>query len=228
MFKFYGSKLRAAPRYPTPELDTIIEPFAGSAAYSVLHRSARRVVLIEKDDRVVDLWRRVLRMDADELRSLPAPAEGEMSSDLLVAFASARTTRDTPQRFTVTARMAERFGPMVTRMAEVIDECRHFEIIEGDYTDAPDIEATWFIDPPYEYQGGRVDRSTGGRYRYGSQLIDFERLGTWCLDRKGQVIVCEKAGAGWLPWTHGVTHLDGGHQEYGEVWFHRSTVRLFG
>ena len=34
-FTFYGGKYRAAPRYPKPKHSRIIEPFAGSAGYSM-------------------------------------------------------------------------------------------------------------------------------------------------------------------------------------------------
>jgi hypothetical protein len=36
-FSFFGSKWRVAPHYPAPERDLIIEPFAGSAGYSLRH-----------------------------------------------------------------------------------------------------------------------------------------------------------------------------------------------
>lgn len=34
IFGYYGSKSKIAQHYPSPWFDTIIEPFAGSAAYS--------------------------------------------------------------------------------------------------------------------------------------------------------------------------------------------------
>ena len=52
-------------------------------------------------------------------------------------------------------------------------------------------EATWFIDPPY--------RVAGRHYRFGPDDIDYVSLGEWCRERPGLVIVCENAGADWLP-----------------------------
>jgi hypothetical protein len=49
--------------------------------------------------------------------------------------------------------------------------------------------ATWFIDPPY-VDGGKS-------YRYSE--IDYPKLAAWCLRLRGQVIVCERQGADWLP-----------------------------
>lgn len=220
MFKFFGSKYRLAVAYPPPAMPVIVEPFAGSAAYAVRHRRAvDRVILVERDEAVVALWRRLLAMSVDELRSLPDPVPGEWCSDLLVAFAAGRTTRDTPEKFRVSPRMAQRFRPMVNRMAGVLDECRHFEVHEGDYTSAPDIEATWFVDPPYQYISGRWDRTRGGRYRHSSRDIDYDALGAWCRSRQGQVVVCDQEGADWMPWNGAVGARDNTHEPYGEVWW---------
>ena len=220
MFKYFGSKLNLTTAYPPPVFDTVIEPFAGSAAYAVAHRHVDRVVLVERDAAVVALWRRLLAMTADQIRQLPDPVAGTTSSDLLVAFASGRTTRDTPPTFIVSPRMAQRFRPMVNRIASVVDECRHFEVVEGDYTDAPDVQATWFIDPPYApTPGGRWDRARGGRYRHNNASLDYADLATWCTSRSGQVIVCEQDGSDWLPWNGQVSARDGAHGGYQEVWW---------
>ena len=32
-----------------------------------------------------------------------------------------------------------------------------------------------------------------------AKFIDYPSLGNWCMERKGQVIVCEQEGADWLP-----------------------------
>jgi hypothetical protein len=72
-----------------------------------------------------------------------------------------------------------------------VSRIRHWLVIEGDYSVAPDIEATWFVDPPYE-RAGRY-------YVHGSRGIDYARLAAWCRARRGQAIVCEAAGATWLP-----------------------------
>jgi hypothetical protein len=109
---------------------------------------------------------------------------------------------------------------MVNRIASVVDDCRHFEVICGDYRDAPDENAFWFIDPPYAATEGRWDRTRGGRYRFPNRDIDFAALADWCRARRGDVVVCEQAGSTWLPWTHAVETSDGCHKQYDEVfWF---------
>lgn len=78
------------------------------------------------------------------------------------------------------------------RIASQVGFIRHWRVLDGDYTAAPRIAATWFIDPPY------VGRP-GAHYIYGSREIDYAELGAWCRRRAGQIIVCEAEGADWLP-----------------------------
>lgn len=77
------------------------------------------------------------------------------------------------------------------KLLEVIPEVRNWRVTNVNYNDLANVNATWFIDPPYS-------NAAGTRYRMGSDLIDYSQLGWWCLNRRGQVIVCENAGASWL------------------------------
>lgn len=76
-----------------------------------------------------------------------------------------------------------------TRVAAQVPAIRHWQVIEGDYSAAPDVAATWFIDPPY---------TVGGEH-YVHHRIDRSALASWCRSRRGQAIVCESGGADWLP-----------------------------
>jgi len=75
------------------------------------------------------------------------------------------------------------------RIAQNVDRIRHWRLIEGDYTEAPDMVATWFIDPPYIKAGKH----------YSTQFSDYDDLAAWCRERKGHTMVCENVGATWLP-----------------------------
>src|SRR3954469_19028349 len=55
MFSYYGSKFKIAKTYPKPEYNTIIEPFAGAAWYSILHHH-KNVILNEKFETIYNLW----------------------------------------------------------------------------------------------------------------------------------------------------------------------------
>lgn len=187
MFYYFGSKARLAKHYPLPTHPIIIEPFAGSAGYSC-HYPDKQVILVERDSRVVDLWRRLMAMQPSQVLKIPAPAVGTKSKDLLVMLRAASEHSLTSSYITVTNRMASRWPHLLRRIADMVPKIKHWQILQGDYTDAPDVEATWFIDPPY------VNLKRGYAYRG----IDYNKLADWCKSRKGQVIACEQEGANWL------------------------------
>jgi hypothetical protein len=79
-----------------------------------------------------------------------------------------------------------------TLIASQVDYIRHWQVVHCSYTDCPRPRtATWFVDPPYQ--------NAGRHYRFGSSGVDYTHLARWCRSRPGQVIVCENAGATWLP-----------------------------
>lgn len=192
-FYYYGRKAKLARRYPTATRDTIIEPFAGSAAYSCLpeHRE-RNVILVEKDEVVVEQWHRLLTMTDSELRSLRPLVVGERTSDPLQIMASVSKRWWQYRNFTVTPIAAANWSVLCRQWPNVIPQLRHWRVIHGDYHIAPEVEATWFIDPPYV-------GAPGDGYRHGSSALDYDALARWVLARRGQVIACEGEGADWLP-----------------------------
>ena len=202
-FTFYGGKWRAAPHYPAPMFDTIIEPFAGSAGYSMRY-PARNVVLVERNPLIAATWRYLLRVTPGEILALPDIAQGQTVADLgaceeaqlLIGWwcnTGSSSPRKSPSAWMRGGtRSNSCWGPAIReRIASQVEAIRHWTIIECDYEQAPAIEATWFIDPPYQV--------AGKHYRHGSKQIDYAALGDWCRSRRGQVLVCENVGASWLP-----------------------------
>lgn len=190
MFYYFGSKRRMAPLYPEPLHQLIIEPFAGSAGYACHHAAGHDVLLVERDPRVVALWDRVRSMSVEEALSLPAPELGSRTTDML-ALTRAVSEHSLASRYiTVQPRLVSRWPQLRARLAEMIPLVQGWTIVEGDYTRAPDVEATWFIDPPYQ------KKVRGYAFR-----PDFDLLAEWVLTRRGQVIVCEQQGADWLPFV---------------------------
>ena len=202
-FTFYGGKWRAAPRYPIPTHSTIIEPFAGAAGYATRHYE-RNVVLIEKDPEIAALWRYLIAADSVEIKALPLIRMDQSVNDLdappaariLIGFwlnKGAASSCKTPSAWMRQGTHLTSFwGPEIrARIAAQVDHISHWRVIEGSYENAPDIEATWFIDPPYA--------NAGKLYRHSCKSIDFLHLGRWCQRRRGQVMVCENEGATWLP-----------------------------
>lgn len=207
-WRYYGGKWRAAPRYPAPKYGTIIEPFAGAAGYS-LRYADRKVILVERYHVVAEMWRWLISAKPSDVRAIPEvddvadlPDSVPQGARWLVGF-SMNSAAATPRRTLSAGRrelraMRRQFEGWTAllreRVARQVTKIRHWKVIEGNYTKAPDIEATWFIDSPYE---GRP----GTHYTHGSSKIDYGRLAAWCRNRSGQAIVCEAAGATWLPFV---------------------------
>ena len=76
------------------------------------------------------------------------------------------------------------------RVASQVNHIKHWKVVNASYETAEDVEATWYVDPPYQ-------AACGNLYRF--RDINYEALGGWCRTRRGQVIVCEQEGADWLP-----------------------------
>jgi hypothetical protein len=195
-FLYYGAKWRVAPYYPAPQYETIIEPLAGAAGYSLRHWQ-HRVLLCDADEYVRGTWAYLLRATPEEIMRLPDVSKGQRVDELalpqeaqwLIGWwlnAGVTSPRKTPSGFSS-------WGPSIRqRIARQLCFIRHWQLLPyNDYRQCPDIVATWFIDPPYE--------KMGHFYRHGSKRIHYADLARWCQRRQGQVIVCEAEGATWLP-----------------------------
>lgn len=210
MFYFYGGKRRLARFYPSPAHRVVVEPFAGSAAYSMRHlvpvggrRAVDHVILVEKDRRVYETWTRLLSMDVQDLLEYPIPEAGQRTDDFLLMTSACSNRIARTAEMTVTTRMPVVLRRMFRQIAEVLPHAKgRVEIVHGDYRDAPDIEATWFIDPPYHVDGRAQSKGMGYAEGCNSYALDYDALGAWCRERRGQKIVCEQDGAAWLPFEH--------------------------
>lgn len=208
-FSYYGGKHRMARTlYEPPEFDTIIEPFAGGAGYSCQYPD-RNVVLYDKNEKLVGAWQYLIATSSEEILRLPLLAEGE-SVDGLHVCQEAKWLIGWWLNCAVSSpcKTLSKWGighvtssPLTTwtwqlrqRIARDVAAIRHWRAHLASYETAPDVESTWFVDPPYEW--------AGKHYPHGSKAIDFDSLGAWCQERSGQVIVCENAGATWLPFRH--------------------------
>lgn len=217
-FSYFGSKFRTAKAaYPAPVHRTIIEPFAGGAAYALRYFD-RRVVLCDLDPVIAGMWRYLTRASEADILALPDLEEGQTVLDLnvsdearwLIGFWLRRagtTPVRSPTPWMRSGKWPQSFwGPAVrAKLARQVRHIRHWVVMEGSYEVTPAMKATWFIDPPYT--------QTGSKYRYGSRWIDYEKLGDWCRTRPGQVIVCEMEGADWLPFRPIAPAMTRNHQK---------------
>lgn len=205
-WRYYGAKWRIAPRYPAPRHRTIIEPFAGAAGYSLRYPD-RDVILVEKYHVIAEIWRWLIVATPDEVRAIPCvdavadlPAWVPDGARWLVGMCM-RPQSSRPSAKLASILLRRKRSPvegwtdaMRARVADQVNAIKHWQIIEGDYSTAPDVDATWLIDPPYRGKPGR-------RFVCSSSKIDYPALARWCRARRGQTIVCEAAGADWLPFV---------------------------
>ena len=215
MFSYYGSKSEIVDRYPSPIFDTIIEPFAGSARYSLKYHW-NDVVLIDKDEVIVCVWKFLQEVSPLYILSLPDVNNGaelekingfsQLSQEAkwLIGFCVNRGT-DAPRNF---AGNFNNWKKNKLQISRDLHKIRHWKIIHGDYHSIANIRATWFIDPPYQHGGNH----------YKHKDINFDNLAEWCQNRKGQAIVCENTKADWLPF-YPMTKLSGQRHETTEaIW----------
>ena len=194
MFYYYGRKKQIAKYYPTPNCDTIVEPFAGAAAYSLYGNNWKKnVILIEKDLQVFQIWDWLINYATiEEIRHLPDLKVGEKSSEFLHIVHAATKMAFQFKTIKVTPVLERNWEISRRVFAENLYKVKHWKIINGDYSDAPDIKATWFIDPPYKGEAGMG-------YRYSSKMLDYKQLSQWALTRKSEVIFCEGRDGDYLP-----------------------------
>lgn len=198
MFPYFGAKGRIARLYPAPRWGRLIEPFAGSARYALLHRD-RDVWINDLDPLIYRIWKYIQDASEADIEALPVLRAGESLDDFRWLSAEERSLvgfclgyGQVSPRVTCTdwADRKQRCLLLKKQILENRQYVRDWKITNLHYADLPDEDATWFIDPPYQH--------AKARYRYHC-VADYDRLAAWCRSRTGQVVVCEGGGADWLP-----------------------------
>ena len=213
-FKAFGSKYSHAKDYPAPLYGRIIEPFALSAGYATNHHD-REVWLADIDPEPIELWAWLIGADAQDVRSLPCETlqTGQDIRELGLSPGAAQLIRRWQRIGNCTSWTVSGFctgdnawckahgkgsrgqcsgvwHPSIReRTARQVEHIKHWKAINCSYEQLPRVEASWFLDPPYQHV----------RYGYRFKDVDYRDLGAWVRSLPGQVIVCEQAGADWLP-----------------------------
>lgn len=206
MFSYYGSKSKIVHYYPYPVHDTIVEPCAGAAWYSLTYPH-KKVILNEKNKTIYDIWRWLIeKANSDELLRYSNFFAGDDISMLpicqehkdFIGFMINRGSvapKNIVQKWSCQVaknpNWASTVNYAIIRAARLLPKIKHWKIIYGDYFDLPNIPATWFIDFPYQF---------GGEH-YIENKIDFSFASTWIKGLDGQKIVCENTKANWMQFT---------------------------
>lgn len=202
-FSYYGAKYTGAKYYGAPRRSLVIEPFAGSAAYSV-RWNPKEVKLYDVSPDVCLLWDFLIKCSERDIRSIPDSFDSFSEVDalppgakMLVSFWVAKGRAEpsgvlSPWYFQYrNSHDCRVWGPAVKhRILTQKPQIAFWSIDNLSYEKIPLEEAHWHIDPPYNNAPGR---------RYPHNNIDYESLASWCRALPGAVDVCENVGADWLP-----------------------------
>lgn len=195
-FYYYGGKWRCSKHYQPPKYNTIIEPFAGAAGYSLRHYQ-KNVILNDANPIIYSIWDYLIKTPSKEILNLPLNFDDVRELNLpqepkwLLGFCiNAATVHpcNKPSKWMRNGQRPNVFWgeSMRARIAAQQEFIRHWKITNKDYRELDQTVGTWFIDPPYKCPQGEY---------YPNQVQSYDDLATWCEDRPGQIIVCEKEGA---------------------------------
>ncbi len=214
LFKWFGSKWQAAPKYPEPKFDRIVEPYAGGAGYS-LRYPEHDVLICENDPHLSKLWPWLIGEATESMiRNIPIGIpEGAdirslgLSEGQALLLKSWQRTNNVGDCWTISPwgnKPGQWTANTRSRVAEGVNAIKHWQFetdgmrVMRNAIELGHVSSTWFIDPMYRYN-----------YQYRqTQGHDYAELGTIAQLLPGRVIVCEavcpktEAVPDWLPFVH--------------------------
>src|SRR5687767_6085085 len=82
MWSYYGNKSKIVHLYPPPKHQVIIEPFAGTARYSLYNTNWKRdVILYDKFKKIIDVWKFLQQASEKDILGLPKIKQRENLDD---------------------------------------------------------------------------------------------------------------------------------------------------
>jgi hypothetical protein len=199
-FNWFSSKNKLAQYYPAPKHGKLVESHCGGAGYACNNHELD-VLLCDVDPRVTTVWQYLINASQHDILSLPLLRVGQSIDEFALApeerlFLSC-CVNTSPFRRTLTSwqngQNTGLWGEVKrARVAANIEFIRHWRVIYASYDKLPNERATWFVDPLYR---GMEHHFAISR----KHPTDYSHLAEWCRYRNGQVIVCERASATWLP-----------------------------
>ena len=193
LFKWFGSKWNTSKYYPEPEFDEILEPFAGSAGYSLNH-SNKQVTLYDSNKNIWALWEWLINFASYNpvaIREIPINIpEGTDIRELGLTTGQElllkhwQRTNNVGNCWTISPwgnKPGQWTANTKARVAEEVECIRHWKIAIAPIEYIHDY-VTYFIDPPYQFN-----------YQYGCKNFNWIRLGKLVrtIPKTSQVICCE-------------------------------------
>ena len=186
-----------------PAQGLVIEPFAGSACYS-LYWDVEKAHLYDVNPVICGVWDYLIHATSQDVLSLPLDfnhiddVKASQEAKWFIGFGlsmASTAPRNVISSYTKVGRANGHANGWTEkhrfRVSEQVNKIRNWRITNASYTNCPDVKATWFIDPPY--------MEKGKLYPYHD--IDRDQLAGFCWSRQGLTIVCDDASADYLPFS---------------------------
>ena len=215
MFSYYGAKTKIVDLYPAPTHSTIVEPFAGSARYSLKHHE-HDVILYETFEKPFRIWQFLIQATEKDILSLPDLNLGDDVRNF-------KTLSD-PERWLMgyqIQRGSARPGCIVNercrwntdklRIAKEVSKVKHWKIFQSSGLEADWNDATFFVDPPYMVQ----------KHGYNHRNVDYSLIKEKLMNGRGQFIVCGNSDDTWLDFEY-LTQMQGIAKKHTECIFVRN------
>jgi hypothetical protein len=193
-----------------------VESFAGTASYAYEYWE-KDVILVDAYPVIIGIWKYLQQAKPEDILKLPDVENGEFIGDKhkwiceeerwLMGFCI-NNASPTP-KYTAGRMNFNSWNRDKIRIANDLYKIKHWKFILGDYQSLDNVVASYFIDPPYQFQK---------LYKHNS--INYEELSKWIESRMGQIIVCENSFANWMDFTP-LTQLSGQRTTTTEVMWYR-------
>ena len=159
------------------------------------------MLLVDKYDVIIRIWQWLQKCSPGDILQTPIIQFGKTVDDYdfdcierkwLVGFlitGAPSSPKKTPSKWkTIDRPNTQNYKSQL--IANSLYKIRHWKFLCDDYRSIDNCQATWFIDPPYQY-GGEY-------YKISNKDINYDELSQGCYTRNGQVIVCENSKATWM------------------------------
>src|SRR6185503_17119774 len=164
MFSYYGRKSKVIKYYPDPTYDTIIEPFAGTAVYSLYKNNwERNIILVDKYDIIIRIWKYLQSASSSDILKLPDVNNGDelikidgftqllQEEKWLIGFCvnnGSAVPKNVAGRMNFNSWARDK-----KRISNELYKIKHWNIKCDDYINIENVKATYMIDPPYQVGG---------------------------------------------------------------------------